>query len=86
MLTISPPGAPSADEMAALLTGVRLLDDALDTLTQVRMELARLVADSHWRADAVEILRASLIERRSDVDAHCADVAAQRDACLRAIA
>ncbi|PKI91474.1 hypothetical protein CW368_05960 [Actinomycetales bacterium SN12] len=86
MLTISPPGAPSADEMAAVLTGVRLLDDALDTLAQVRTELARLVADTHWRADAVEILRASLIERRHRVDAYCSEVAAQRDACMRAIA
>ncbi|MGW9627418.1 hypothetical protein [Microbacterium sp. NPDC055521] len=86
MLTITPPVASSADEIAALLDGVRLLDDALDTLTQVRIELARLIADSHWRAEAIEILRASLIERRSAVAAICADVVAQRDDCLRVIA
>ncbi|OIU88472.1 MULTISPECIES: hypothetical protein [unclassified Microbacterium] len=85
MLTITPPGASSADEMAALLGGVRLLDDAFDTLTQVRIELSRLIADSHWRADAVEILRASLIERRREADAHSAEVVAHRDDCLRGI-
>lgn len=79
------PGTPSADEIAALLTGVRLLDDAVDTLTQVRIELSRLVADSHWRSDAVEILRASLLERMAGVSARCAAVETQRDMCLRGI-
>lgn len=85
MLATTHPGAPSADELAALLTGIHLLDDAIDTLTQVRAELARLVADAHWRSDAVQILRASLIQRVGEVDARCGDVATQRDICLRGI-
>ncbi|QMU96695.1 hypothetical protein FVO59_05290 [Microbacterium esteraromaticum] len=86
MLATLHPGAPSADEVAALLVGVRQLDDAIDTLTQVRIELGRLVADSHWRSDAVDMLRASLIERAADVSERCAAVEGHRDVCLRGVA
>lgn len=86
MLTITPPTAASADEMAALLVGVRLLEDALDTLAQARAELDRLIADSHWEAAAVRMLRAALIGRAGRVDVACADVASYRDGCLAALA
>lgn len=85
MLTITPPESASADELAALLVGARLLDDALDTLTQVRAELGRLIDDSHWEAAAVRMLRAALIGRAGRVDVACADIASYRDGCLAAV-
>lgn len=85
MLTTLHPGAPSADEIAVLLAGIRQLDDALDTLTQVRIDLARLIHDTHWRSKAVEILRESLLERVADVSTCCASIGAQRDVCLGGI-
>ncbi|MEV7632701.1 hypothetical protein AB0N64_09855 [Microbacterium sp. NPDC089318] len=85
MLDTIHPGAPSADEVAALFTGVRLLDDAVGILEQVRVELERLVVDSHWEADAVRLLRTALIDRRCRLDPIRADIAAQRDACVMAL-
>lgn len=85
MFTIAPPGTPSADEMAALLAGARLLDDALDILAQVRAELDRLIDDSHWEAAAVRMLRAALIGRAGRLVVACADIAAYRDECLAAV-
>lgn len=86
MLTTIHPAAPSGDELAELITGVRLLDDALDTLAQVRGELDRLIDDSHWEAAAVRMLRAALIGRAGRVDVACADIASYRDGCLAALA
>lgn len=86
MLTITHPGTTSADELAALFTGIRQLDDAVDALTQARIELSRLIADSHWQSEAVEMLRASLGRRADDVDSRCTSVETQRDLCLRGIA
>ena len=83
---ISPPGAPAADEMAALIIGMRRLDDALDTLAQVRVELDRLIDDSHWEAAAVRMLRCALIGRARRVDVACADIDSYRDGCLAALA
>ncbi|WP_313354488.1 hypothetical protein [Microbacterium sp.] len=85
MFTIAPPGTPSADEMAALLDGARLLDDALDILAQVRAELDRLIDDSHWEAAAVRMLRAALIGRAGRLVVACADIASYRDECLAAL-
>jgi len=85
MLTSLHPGSPSAEEVAALLGGVRHLDDAIDTVIQVRIELWRLIADSHWRSHAVEALRASLLERVAAVTENCAAVETQRSACLAGI-
>lgn len=85
MLGITHPGAPSADEIATLLTGIRQLDDAIDTLALARIELAQLGGDAHWKSKAVELLRASLLERAADVSTRCAAVEAQRDLCLRGI-
>ena len=85
MLTSLHPGAPSADEAAALLAGACQLDDAIDTLMQVRIELWRLVADAHWQSRAVEMLRASLLERVASVSDHCVAIETLRSACLRAM-
>jgi len=85
MLTTLHPGAPSADEVAALLTGVRILDDVIEQLTQLRIELDRLIADSHWESRAVRMLRASLTERHGQLAPLRAEVEAQRDGCLRAV-
>lgn len=86
MLTTIHPGTASPDEIAALLSGVRILDDALDTLAQVRVELDRLIDDSHWEAAAVRMLRAALIGRAGRLDVACADIASYRDGCLAVVA
>ncbi|GAA2894401.1 hypothetical protein [Microbacterium esteraromaticum] len=85
MLTTLHTASPTAEEVAALLGGVRHLDDAIDTITQVRIELWRLVADSQWRSHAVEVLRASLLERVAALTEHCAAVESQRSACMAGI-
>ena len=85
MLTALHPASPSAEQVAALIDGVRRLDDAIDTLTQVQVELWRLIDDSHWRSQAVEVLRASLLERVAAVTEHCVAIESQRSACQAAI-
>ena len=85
MLTTLHPGAPSAEEAAALIAGTGQLDDAIETLMQVRIELWRLVADTNWQSRAVEMLRASLRERVASVGDHCVAIETLRSACLRAM-
>ncbi|WP_336644663.1 hypothetical protein [Microbacterium sp. USHLN186] len=62
MLTIAPAQAPSAADLWAVLTALRLLDDAAEDAAAARIEAARLTDETRWQAAGPRRLRQALTE------------------------
>ena len=85
MITITHPGAPSAAALEEVLSGIHLLESALEALTPVRTEFVRLIDDVNWRSAAVLMLRDSLSSRFAEINAMHDELGRARSACFQVI-
>lgn len=83
MLTIAPAQAPSATDLWAAFTALRLLDEAAEDAAAARTEAARLTDETRWQAAGPRRLRQALTEYTVHLAALSHELGFERDQIAR---
>ncbi|BDZ40066.1 hypothetical protein [Microbacterium suwonense] len=74
MYTITAAEAPSGEDLWAVFSALRLLDEAARLVASAQTETAILAEDAHWETKGIRRLRRALTELCASLGGECSEL------------